>query len=155
MAAKCCGAGVGRRHLMRALPKLVVGHWSLCPQCFTCSCVWVHYGLWLFHAAPANCESSSQPLSVMSTTLSGTMRNLVGSCLGCRRLKTVRSFLLRPASCHPCFVAPVCPGGLLHTQASPRKAQISPALGTLQSKLSFPSSSPGFGHCQHRRILEQ
>lgn len=54
------------------------GLWSLVSIsiAFPCLCAWVHYGLWLFYAALANSEPSSQPLSAMSTTHSGTVNIL-------------------------------------------------------------------------------
>lgn len=63
------------------------GHWFLSP------CAWAHYGPWLFHAALAMSEPSSQPLSIMSTTLLGTMNIFVGSPLGFRRFKLSHPFL--------------------------------------------------------------
>lgn len=106
---------------MRHLHWPVFGHWSLSPQWFLCPCLWVYYGLWLFHAAATNSDSSSKPPSAMATTLSGTMKNLTASCLGCRRVSCQIPSFLDCSSCHLCFLAaPMCPGGLPHNQASPR-----------------------------------
>lgn len=144
MAAKLCGCAcvvalgseaAPPQHLMR-----VFGHWSL-SHSIPCPCAWVHYGFWLFYAALANSEPSSQPLSAMSTTLSGTKNILWALLWAAGDSKLSDPFL---PGCHLCFTTvPMCPGSLLHAQASCwSKAQIVPALGTLQTKMSILSSSP-------------
>lgn len=71
--------------------------WSLAIDFFLhsipCPCAWAYYGPWLFHAALVISEPSSQPLSVMTTTLSRTMNIPVGSPLGIRKFKLSDPFL--------------------------------------------------------------
>lgn len=156
-----CGGG-GSRSIREwgiwrgCLHQLVLGHRSLCPQCFTCSCVWVHHGLWLLHAAPANSESSSQPLFVMSTTLSGTMKNLMGSCLDCRRFETVRSLLALTGQLPFLLWCSYVPKRFAAHSGFTQEARHRSALLLEPSKASWVvyHLHLGFGRCQPRRTLE-
>lgn len=128
-----------------------IGEWGSAPTCIR----WGHllglslhsvpHGLWLFQAALTNSAPSPQPLSAMPTTRSRTMTILMGFPLDYRKLNTVRSLL---ASTGPAAISAWLPSQCAQKFCcTPRlpsggKAQIFPALGTLQTNRNFLSSSP-------------